>query len=479
MTIDRARLLTAAAIGLLAFAPCGGIVAPSHAQEATAEAAATEPPVAEEQAPEPLSAEELEILVARIALYPDELVALVASSSLFPVQIVQADRYLEDYKKNKDLKPKSTWDGSVVSLLNYPEVVHMMAEDLDWTEAMGEAIANQQEDVLTAIQQLRETAVARGVIKTDEKVKVVKEQDNIVIQPASTEVIYVPQYEPEMLYVPNYDYQPVTYYPDPYPYYYNPAATFFAAAVTGAVWGGIVDWNDGFWGGDWDWGDGWHGGDIDIDCNKCFNNVDFNGKLDLTKVDWKNVDRSKINFDKNKFTKIDKSKVKNSIKANDRNRVKNKVGELNRTRPSASPGKGKRPAKDVRVQTLEGLKKPGNKAARPADKAARPNAGAGDKLGRPADRPDGNRMDKAKFDRPVGKPKPAARPDTRPAKPSPLGEVKGGKQTKNQSNRGSKAMGGGIKRPDSSGGGAKAIKKPKHKIGAGGGGGKQKRARRR
>ncbi len=174
----------------------------------------------------------------------------------------------------------------------------MMSDDLDWTQMLGEAIINQQKDVLAAIQQLREKAVAEGIIKTDDKVKVVEENDNIVIQPASTEVIYVPQYPPEMLYEADYVYQPIAYYPDPYPYYYNPIAPFFAGAVTGAIWAAVVDWDDGFWGGNWgnDWGD-----DIDIDCNNCFIGSDFNGKLNINDVDWKNVDRSKINFDKNQF----------------------------------------------------------------------------------------------------------------------------------------------------------------------------------
>lgn len=96
---------------------------PAFAQKQTAAAPAA--PAA--QAPEPLSADELEVLVARIALYPDELVALISAASLYPLQIVEAERYLEAYAKDKSLKPKESWDGSIVSLLNYPEVVKMMS----------------------------------------------------------------------------------------------------------------------------------------------------------------------------------------------------------------------------------------------------------------------------------------------------------------------------------------------------------------
>jgi hypothetical protein len=119
---------------------------------------------ADEQAPTPLTEDEFEVLVARIALYPDELVAVISASALYPLQIVEAARFLDQVKKNSALKPKSTWDGSVISLLNYPEIVRMMSDNLDWTQALGEALSYQQKDVLLAIQQLRAKAVADGII---------------------------------------------------------------------------------------------------------------------------------------------------------------------------------------------------------------------------------------------------------------------------------------------------------------------------
>jgi hypothetical protein len=421
-----------------------------------------------EQAPEPLTAQELEILVARIALYPDELVAVISAASLYPLQIVEAQRFLDELKTKKDLKPKATWDGSVISLLNYPQVITMMSDDLDWTQLFGEAIVNQQDDVLAAIQQLREQAVANGVIKSDDKVKVVEQQDNIVIQPASKEVIYVPQYEPEMLYEPDYVYRPITYYPDPYPYYWNPAATFFAGAVTGAIWAGAVDWDDGFWGGDWDWNDGWGGNDIDIDfdCNKCIIGNDFSGKLNFNDVDWTKIDRTKIDFDKNKFTNIDNSKFKDSFKNNNKMNLKDKSKiENNRLDKMARPGKGDIQTKDIRKSTLDKMQKQPVKDFKPSDKMAKPAnvQKPGDKMARPAN-----------LDRPVGKPKPAAKVDNRPKNVSPLGDVTRGRDAVKQSNRGNKAMGGGYKPPKVGGGGGGGGKKkmvmPKHKVGGGGGG---------
>ena len=148
-------------------------VAPAVAQEPMGTAAE------QAETPEPLTPEEMEILVARIALYPDELVAVITAASLFPLQIIEAQRYLDKVAKKPELKPKAEWDGSVVSLLNYPEIIPMMSDDLDWTQMLGEAISYQQKDLLVAIQQLRERAVAQGVIKTDEKVVVVQQQDAI------------------------------------------------------------------------------------------------------------------------------------------------------------------------------------------------------------------------------------------------------------------------------------------------------------
>jgi hypothetical protein len=438
-------------------------------------------PASEVQTAQPLTDNELEVLVARIALYPDELVALVSAASLYPLQIIEADRFLAESKTKPDLKPKADWDGSVVSLLNYPEIINMMSDDLDWTKLMGESIVNQQDGVLAAIQQLREKAVAEKVIESDDKVTVTKEKDNIVIAPASKEVIYVPQYPPEMLYEEDYVYQPVTYYPEPYPYYYSPAAPFFAGAITGAFWAAIVDWDDGFWGGNWNGGDGWHGGDIDIDCNKCIIGGDFNGKLNIRDADWTKIDRSKINFDRNQLDKLDRTGVRDKIKSNDRNRVQNKPGDRVGNRPSTLPAKGSRPVKDVRSSTLEGLKKqggpkPSSMPAKAGDKMAKPGQGLGNK-----DKPGAGAGDRkpSAAQRPAGgKKKAGAKVDSRPKNPSPLGDMSRGYDAKKQSSRGSQSYNGNYnKRPSNGGGysrpkgGGGSYKRPPRSGGGRGGGG--------
>ncbi|HEV2897281.1 MAG TPA: DUF3300 domain-containing protein [Pseudaminobacter sp.] len=410
------------------------------AQEQTAAADVS----GEATSPEPLSADEMEVLVARIALYPDELIAVITAAALYPLQIVEAARFLDRYEKDKSLKPKESWEGSVVSLLNYPDIVTMMSDDLEWTQSLGDAIAYQQKDVLVAIQQLRDEAVAKGVIKTDDKIQVTKENDNFVIKSANPEVIYLPQYPPQMLYEPGYVWEPVRYYPDPYPNYWYPGATFFAGAVTGVVWAAAVDWDD--WGV---WGGRWNGNDIDIDCNNCFNNRDFNGKVNINDVDWKNVDRSKIKIDRDQLNKFDQTNIKNRIEKNGDNAIRDRARDIKKNDSLANRAPGKTAgSRDVRKSTLDGLKaKPAN-VTRPANK---PN------IQKPAAKPIANRpaAKPAKVNRPAGKPKPAAKVDNRPKKPSGLGNVDRGKATRVSSNRGHQSMGGG-----SRGGGHRQIKRP-------------------
>ncbi|WEZ85421.1 DUF3300 domain-containing protein (plasmid) [Rhizobium sp. 32-5/1] len=397
---------------------------PAFAQDTAAAAAAA----SEDETPAPLTEEELEILVARIALYPDELVALVSSASLYPLQVVEAARFQDQLKKNLKLKPKSTWDGSIVSLLNYPQIVTMMSDDLDWTQSLGAALTYQQKDVLIAIQQLRDKAVADGIIKTDDKIKISQENDNVVIVAANPEKIYVPQYQPEMLYQPGYVAAPIAYYPEPYPSYYYPTATFFAGIVTGAVWAAAVDWNRwGVAGGRWN-------GNVDIDCNKCFNNI--NGKVNINDLDWKNVDRSKIKFNKNQFNNIDRTSFRNNIQANgDRNRA-NVIGNDRVTNIRIKPGNIS--VNDVRKSKIDADRINRNKPERKAAQAAqnrRPEARSTKAAGNIKQRPNAKR--------PVAKAKPATRIDNRARKPSALGNVDRGRRTQIQSNRGRQAMSGG------------------------------------
>ncbi len=432
-----------------------------------------------------LSDEEMQVLVARIALYPDELVALITSASLYPLQVVQAARFLEQLKKDSKLKPKDDWDGSVVSLLNYPDIVKMMSEDLDWTQQLGDVVADQQKDMLIAIQTLRDKAVAEGVIKSDEKVTVVHQDDNVIIQAANPEKIYVPQYEPRMLYDEAYPPEPIGYYPEPYPNYFYPTATFFAGVVTGAVFGAVVDWNR--WGV---WGGRFNGNDIDIDCNNCLNGR--NGKVNFNDVDWKNVDRSKIKFDHNQLANLDKTNIRNRLEAGGNTDIRAKAKTVRANNAKIDRARVTPQAiKDVRANKLPGGGNAGERIAnRPGGGGAgerianRPGGGgAGERI---ANRPGGGGAGERIANRPAGdgrrgeignrpggnrdikRPAMAGKRDARPNKPSGLGEVRPRSSANLASQRGGKAMGGGHHYSGARGGGGGGHQMSARRGGGGG-----------
>ena len=184
------------------------------------------------------TAEELDKLVGPIALYPDDLVAIILPAATNPLQLVQADRYLDKRKADPKLPVDDKWDDPVKSLLNYPDVVKKMSADLDWTSALGEAVVADQGAVIEAVQAFRRKAKAAGNLKSDDKQVVKTEQEIVIIEPADPQVIYVPQYNPTTVVVagpaPVYG-----YYPTPYPVYYYPYPPG-AAFATGVIWGAAI-----------------------------------------------------------------------------------------------------------------------------------------------------------------------------------------------------------------------------------------------
>ena len=167
------------------------------------------------------STTELADLVGPVALYPDDLLAIVLPASTYPLEIVQAARFLDELENDPSLKPDEDWDDSVVALLNYPDVVRMMNDDIDWTWRLGEAVIGQQDDVIAAVETFRDRAYAAGNLKSDDRQKVSHDDGVIEIVPVNDEIIYVPYYEPAEVVVRQP--RPVYYYyPDPYPVYYYP-----------------------------------------------------------------------------------------------------------------------------------------------------------------------------------------------------------------------------------------------------------------
>jgi hypothetical protein len=168
-----------------------------------------------------LGTAELQELVGPVALYPDDLLAIVLPASTYPLEIVQAARFLEKFAIDSTLEPDASWDESVIALLNYPDVVRMLDEDIDWTWQLGEAVVNQQDDVVAAVESFRDRAYAAGNLQSDEHQEVKNSEGIIEIVPIEDDVIYVPYYEPERVV----EYQPTSvyhYYPRANPVYYYP-----------------------------------------------------------------------------------------------------------------------------------------------------------------------------------------------------------------------------------------------------------------
>ncbi|WP_410499456.1 DUF3300 domain-containing protein [Chitinibacter sp. S2-10] len=220
------------------------------------------------------SQQEIEQLVAPIALYPDSLLAQVLMASTYPLEIVQAERWR---KANPNLKDKALenalqkqpWDASVKSLTTFPDVLQMMNEKIDWTQKLGDAVLAQQKDVMQATQRLRAKADAEGHLKSTKEQKVVVEPAT-----ATTTTIYKIEPQSETIYVPVYN-PTVVYGPWPYPYYtpyywYPPYYAYGGAAfgfATGVFFGAAI------------WGNcNWGGNDINIDIDRYnnFNRVEHN-----------------------------------------------------------------------------------------------------------------------------------------------------------------------------------------------------------
>ena len=252
-----------AALALL----CAGLLVPGDAP-LLAQQATTAPAAQAKRLPP----DQLDSLVAPIALYPDSLLAQTLAASTYPLEVVQLQQWLA---KNSNLKDKALvdavarqpWDPSVQSMAAFPEVVKRLGDDIKWTTDLGNAVLAQQSDVMDAVQRMRKKAKDKGTLETTEQQKVetqvIEKKEVIVIQSANPDVIYVPSYDPVVVYgAPVYPYPPIYY-----PYWYPGAAwvSFGFGFAMGAFWGGM-------WGGC-----GWGGGSFNMNINNNFNRVEHHG----------------------------------------------------------------------------------------------------------------------------------------------------------------------------------------------------------
>jgi uncharacterized membrane protein YgcG len=219
---------------------------------------------------------QLDQLVGPIALYPDALMAQVLMACTYPLEVVEADRWI---KANPSLKGKAlddalaqkTWDPSVISLCQTPQLLDRMSQNLDWTQDLGNAFLAQQADVMATAQRLRNEAYKAGNLKTTEQQTVVVEKETIVIQPASPQVVYVPAYNPAVVYGPYWA------YPAPmYPAWYAPWPG--SAFVRGMAWGaGFAIGASMFGGCNWGGGNVYVNNTV-INNNRVYNNTNINNR---------------------------------------------------------------------------------------------------------------------------------------------------------------------------------------------------------
>jgi hypothetical protein len=421
---------------------------------------------------------ELDQLVAPIALYPDPLLSEVLIASTYPLEVVQADRWA---KSNSSLKgealtaalAKQGWDDSVKALAQVPNVLTMMADQLDWTQKLGDAVLAQQPELMDAIQRLRGRAQANGKLQSTKELTVTAKSaapaqggggqaqegqapaQYIVIEPTSPTEMYVPYYDPAVVYG-------AWPYPDYSPYYFPPPPGYYAggAIAAGIAFGSAVAIGHAIW-GNCDWGR--------RNINVANRNVNINN-LDRSNIN--NFNKWEHNADHRHGVKYNNADVRQKFAKNDiqagkgaRQDFRGKDGQkvIDSARPGAGnrPGAGDRPGGEDRDRSGAG-DRPGAGASKGGERPAARSAdrpGGGQKAAqKPAQKP-AAKPSPSRADRPGGGQKAAQKPAQKPAaKPSPsrdtaFSNVQSGAKTRAQADRGRQSMGGGGGAPRVAGGG--------------------------
>lgn len=232
------------------------------------------------------SKEQLDQMLAPVALYPDALLSQLLMASTYPDDVAAAAQWsAKNTKLSGDAAVNAVqdqpWDPSVMSLVGFPSVMDMMGRQPDWVRSVGDAFLDQPEDVMNSVQRLRAQAKAAGTLTSNAQQKVSTQTEGgntiVTVEPASPSTVYVPSYDPSTAYgtwpYPSY---PPAYYPPP------PGSVFGTALVSGLAFGAGVAITNSLWGG-FDWGHN----DVDIDVNR-YNNINVNRKLDASQrnVNW-------------------------------------------------------------------------------------------------------------------------------------------------------------------------------------------------
>jgi len=384
-------------------------------------------------APAKRSAAELEKLVAPIALYPDPLIATLLPASVYPLEIVQAARFVAD-TNNLDKLDAQPWDDSVKAVARVPDAIKKLNDDLPWTIALGEAFLAQDKDVMDMIQTLRGKAQKAGTLQTTQQQVVVvtnmvvqtKVEQQVVV--VTNTVVQIQSSSPEVVYVPTYN--PSTVYYPPPAYVYDPIAplvTFTAGVAMGAIIANNCDWHHG----------GCYHGDVDIDINRNVNN-NFNRNNNINTGVRTTGTSKKWQPDSGRLSKSGSP----SASASARSMQSRGWGSGGAARPStgtvgARPSTG---AAGARPST-------GNPAARPSTgtPGARPSTGS-PSANRPAASPSAGRPGPSPAASPTGS---ASTPNRSSSAGSAFGGVSGGSGASQYGSRGASSRG-------STGGGGRA-----------------------
>jgi uncharacterized membrane protein YgcG len=267
-----------------------------------------------------LSAEQMDNLLAPIALYPDPLLAQVFPASTFVDQVDQAARWLRGHNNNSAGVDNESWDVAVRSIAHYPQVVYMMSDKLDWTTALGQAYVNQSTDVLTSVQRLRARAKAAGYLATTPQQIVIVEQEVIKVVPAQPQVIYVPTYNPQVVYVQ--------------PSGPSTGTVVAAAAISFGVGLAIGAWlnNDCNWHSHTVYYHGWHGSGWvttssryvhtnSVYVNRSYSTVHVNSAVGYRNVNYNNI---------NHYNNVNRNVNYNNVNVNNINRNNVNVNNVNR-----------------------------------------------------------------------------------------------------------------------------------------------------
>jgi len=306
-----------------------------------------------------IPSDQLDSLVAPIALYPDQLLSQTLVASTYPLEIIQLQQWLD---KNKNLKDKAlasavqkqNWDPSIQAMAAFPDVVKRLADDIQWTTDLGNAFLAQESDVMNAVQRMRAKAQSKGTLKTSAQQKVETQtveggKQVIVVQQANPEVVYVPSYDPVVVYGPPvYPYPPI-YYPPPGYYAAGAAVAFGTGVALGAAWGGS-----------WGWNCGWGHGDVNVNVNNNYINNYNKGNYNKQGGQWQHNPQHRGNAP---YNRASASQVQNQLGSR---------GSGAGNRPGGSAGEGNRPGGGAGA---------GNRPGGGAGAGNRPGGGAGTRPG--------------------------------------------------------------------------------------------------